>query len=89
MSDYREVKPAAFFVQKCIKLSAKRSVPKIMNRNMYIYIVNLNTGDHMLIIAGIIMGSANACLLVIVIVYLFHRSLWLNSATGCRTCQKT
>jgi hypothetical protein len=27
--------------------------------------------------------------IVIVIVYLFHRSLWLNSATGCRTCQKT
>jgi hypothetical protein len=26
--------------------------------------------------------------IVIVIVYLFHRSLWLNSTTGCRTCQK-
>jgi hypothetical protein len=27
-----------------------------------------------------------ATIIVIVIVYLFHRSLWLNSATGCRTC---
>jgi hypothetical protein len=35
------------------------------------------------------MAMLLAMMIVIVIVYLFHRSLWLNSAIGCRTCQRT
>jgi hypothetical protein len=34
-------------------------------------------------------GTLQSVVIVTFIVYLFHKSLWLNTATGCRTCQKT